>query len=160
MIKEGIEFKIKTVSEEKVYTHLNECSNDFIPPLSERVNIKEYARKIVDKSITFEAWKDTILVGLIAIYFDKNTDSSPFITNVSILKKFVNFGIASDLLINCIEYAKNKKYKQIILEVNQHNIPAINFYKKFNFRFDDKRGDSLVMKLQIGDKNNLQNRSY
>lgn len=143
-----ISYKVKTADEKDIYSHLMECSDEFIPPLKERVNITEYSKKISDKAITFEAWENNKLVGLIATYTDNDTKRS-FITNVSVLKTYMNLGIGGALLNMCITYCKEKKWKEIKLEVHKDNLPAINFYIKFNFLKTDTKGDIFVMNLNI-----------
>jgi ribosomal protein S18 acetylase RimI-like enzyme len=142
-------YKIKTATANDVSTHLNNCGNDFIPPLNDRVNIEEYSKKIAANAITFEAWDENKLVGLIAAYFNDSKNQTSYITSVSVLKEYMGLGIASILLTECIEYAKQKKYQEIKLEVNNSNNPAISFYKKFNFMHVSNKDDSIIMQLNL-----------
>ena len=142
-----ISYKIKTAKANHISLHLTECSDSFVPPLAERVNINEYAKKIFEKSVTFEAWSDQLLVGFIAAYF--NADGSAFITNVSILNQFVGYGIASNLLNMCIEHARKKNFREITLEVHENNSIAISLYKKFSFAIYETKDNELLMKRQI-----------
>lgn len=148
MDKSLIEYKIKTADHKEVELHLTQCDNDFIPLLSKRVNINDYSKKIADNAITFEAWKGDKLIGLIATYFNNAENQTAYITSVSVLKEQMGLGIASELLKKCIEFAKQKNYKKINLEVNIGNKPAISFYKKFNFIEIGTKEDSLIMQLQ------------
>ena len=145
----GIRYTIKTATEDEIFLHLVECSDSFIPPLAKRVDIKEYAKKLTAKAQTFEAWADELLVGFLAVYFDDNTKGIAFITNVSVLNRFVGCGIASNLLNMCFEHAKNKQSREITLEVNEQNRAAICFYKKFSFSIYETNGDTLSMKKKI-----------
>ena len=147
-----IRYQTKTAAEKNIFHHLVICSGSFVPPLKERVDIEAYSKKIAEKAISFEAWNNNELVGLIAAYFNDDIVKSCFITNVSVTKEFTGKGIASILLNNCIEYCTGNKCFEIYLEVYWNNIPAINFYKKFNFIQSDKKGDNLILKLDI--KNN------
>lgn len=149
MERNEITYRLKTATEKDIRLHLKECNDNFLPPLNERVNINEYAEKIFEKAITFEAWKNNILIGLIAAYFSNKQSHSGFITNVSVTKKNMGLGITSKLLINCIEYARKNGFKEIQLEVNKENIQAINFYKKFNFIHCDTNAETMVMKFEI-----------
>lgn len=142
-------YKIKTVNAQEILAHLKECSDDFYPPLIERVNLEEYSRKLLEKSITFEAWNQNFLVGLLAAYFNQNTDRSVFITNVSVLKKFMGMGIASELLGQCIKYAASKKIREIELEVNKESAYAINLYGKFDFVIEGVSERLVKMKLKL-----------
>lgn len=55
------------------------------------------------------------------------------IMNIVIKKDKRRFGIGTLLLTELISISKKNKLKSITLEVNEHNIPAINLYKKFKF---------------------------
>ena len=149
MDKSPIEYKIKTADHKEVEFHLTQCNNDFIPSLSVRVSINDYSKKIADNAITFEAWKRGELIGLIATYFNDVENQTAYITSVSVLKEQMGLGIASELLKTCLEFARQKNYKKINLEVNIENKPAISFYKKFNFIEIGTKEDSLIMQLQI-----------
>ncbi len=141
-------YKVKTASEEAIYQHLLACDEFFKPALSKKVDISEYSKKIFDKAITYEAWDDAILSGMVAVYFN-DANQSAFITNVSVMRDLVKAGIASQLMKMCIEYCFATLIKEIILEVNIHNTNAIELYKKFNFNSTGTKGDEIVMKLII-----------
>lgn len=141
----SILYQIKTANVNDIYLHLNACDDSFIPALSTRINIDEYAQKIYDKAITFEAWNKKQLVGLIATYFSQPEAGIAFITNVSVCKNSKGKGIASQLLSHCIEYGKKINYNEIKLEVNSENIPAITFYKKHQFTYKETKEDSIFL---------------
>lgn len=143
-----IEYKIKIATEEEICQHLKECDDNFFPHLSERVNIEEYSKKIVENSVTFEAWSENILIGLLATYINEKTYSA-FITNVSILQKYRGLSISVELLSKCIEYVENSNFKEIKLEVHKKNFKAIGLYEKFNLIKYDSLGDLDLMKLEI-----------
>ncbi len=144
----SIKYKVRTAGEQAVFEHLIECSDNFFPPLSDRVILQEYSKKISEKAVTFEAWSGNILIGLVAAYTDADMQSA-FITNVSVLKKYMGFSIAVALTTRCIEYLKQKKMKEIKLEVHKGNMPAIGLYKKFNFVKYDSKNDIDLMKVEI-----------
>ncbi len=54
--------------------------------------------------------------------------------NIVVKKDFRNCGIGAILLKNIIKKARELEIKKIYLEVNDTNLPAINLYKKFNFK--------------------------
>lgn len=143
-----ITYKTKTATKAEIYSHLQECNNNFSPHLDERINIKEYAKKIFEKSITFEAWADHILIGLVAAYYNNIKHYSGYITNVSILKNYMRMGIASELMNICIKYARQHKFKEINLQTYRKNISAIQLYKKLGFTEFKNKGNFIFMKLE------------
>lgn len=142
-----IVYRIETATNGEIRDHLLKCNDDFLPLLSERVNIDEYAKKIFEKSVTFEAWSDNFLVGLVAAYFNDDEHKVGFISDVSLVKDYVGMGIASELTNQCIKYAKQHDFKEIKLEVYKDNNSAIHLYKKFGFKNSGKKGNNMSMKL-------------
>jgi ribosomal-protein-alanine N-acetyltransferase len=150
----SIKFRAKTASENEILNHLSECNNSFVPPLSNKVDLISYSKKIVEKAITFEAWHEDKLAGLIAAYFNDSEKRTGYITNMSIVPEFTGRGIGSELLLNCINYAVKEDYYEISLEVNKLNVKAVSFYKKQNFVQMDERDDNIIMKWNKQSKAN------
>lgn len=145
-----ITIKINTATEQDIYSHLKACSKYFVPHLNTRVDLKMFANKIFNNAEIIEAWSpDDRLIGLISVYLNNNENKIGFINNVSIDKKFMQKGIATLLMENCIKCAKEKMFKCIYLEVNKNNKVAVNFYLKFNYKIYDDCEDILKMKLEI-----------
>jgi len=156
MSKKKVIYCICKASEDEIFFHLQECSSQFIPDLNETVDLKEYSKKIHQKSTTFEAWKENRLIGLVAGYFNDVESNRGFITNVSIIKDFQGLGLASILLNMCITHAKIKKVLTIRLEVNKGNNKAIELYKKHGFSVDAINENSWFMELNIIDHSNVK----
>ena len=78
------------------------------------------------------------------------------ITNIVTRKNKRGNKIASIMLEELIQIAKNKDLKYVTLEVNIHNEIAINLYKKYDFKEVGKRpkyynniDDALIMTKEI-----------
>lgn len=56
------------------------------------------------------------------------------IMNIVVKKDYRNKGIGSLILENLILLCNKSNLKSLSLEVNEKNIPAINLYKKFEFK--------------------------
>ena len=145
----NIKYAENTAGEIQVRTHLENCDTNFVPRLSNKVNIAEYAKKINTNAITFEAWQNDELIGLIAAYFNNKENKSGFITTVSTIKQYEGMGIGSRLIKMCIDYAKSNDYRSILLEVNKENNTAIQLYNKYGFVKTEQTGESLLMKLYL-----------
>jgi ribosomal-protein-alanine N-acetyltransferase len=144
-----IEYKISSATETQIKLHLFECSENFIPSLDSTVNISEYAQKIYSKAITFEAFCENVLVGLIAAYFNHEKKNAAFITNVSTNKQFSGRGIASELMNNVIAFAITLKSPKIILEVNKNNNSANKLYQNFSFVQLSENEHFLTLELNL-----------
>jgi ribosomal protein S18 acetylase RimI-like enzyme len=136
-------------SEQEIYSHLMKCNENFIPHLEKKVNIQEYSRKIFEKAVTFEAWVDGILAGLVAAYFNDLENRFGYVTNVSRMKRYAGLGIASGLMNLCIKYARQRNFKEIRLEVHKDNGAAVSLYRKSGFVDYESKNDSLFMKLEL-----------
>ena len=145
----GIRYTQGTASEETILYHLNKCNEDFIPPLDNKVNIQEYATKIFKKSVTFEAWDDDIMVGLVAAYFNDVEVKTGYITNVSIISEYRGKCIACNLLNKCIAYARKNNFKCICLEVSALNSHAVLIYKRIGFQVQEDKDILLIMRYDI-----------
>jgi ribosomal protein S18 acetylase RimI-like enzyme len=128
-----IEYLLNTASEAEMAKHLLYCDADFIPPLSNRVDINNYAKKLASRATKFEAWSDDRLVGLVAAYCNDQESRIAYITSVSVLREWMGQGIAANLLKQCITHAKDSGMQQICLEVASNNQPAIALYEKNGF---------------------------
>lgn len=128
-----IEFHLNRATETEILEHLLCCDVDFVPPLSGRVSLDGYAKKISNKAVRFEAWSGSTLVGLVAAYCNDPTKQIAYITSVSVLKVRTGEGIAVGLLEQCIAHATALKIQQISLEVATDNVPALKLYEKVGF---------------------------
>ncbi|MEQ1636908.1 MAG: GNAT family N-acetyltransferase [Methylococcales bacterium] len=148
-MNQEVEFFINNAFVEEIAKHLTQCDTDFIPPLSERVEIKHYAQKIVNYSVRFEAWQNNQCIGLIAVYCNDLVNGISYITSVSIIPNWHGKGIASQLLEKAIKYIQAHDFERIELEVHCHNANAINLYKKFGFVHSDSAESVIHMQLKI-----------
>ena len=78
------------------------------------------------------------------------------ITNIVTKKDKRRNKIGTKMLEELIKVAKEKKLKDITLEVNVNNIPAINLYKKYNFKevgirkkYYNNTDDAIIMTLNF-----------
>lgn len=152
MLPVDVRYKIKTATIKDVFEHLVKCNENFIPPLDQKVDMAAYSQKIAKNSITFEAWVNDELAGLIAAYFNDEKKQSGFITNVSTLKKYAGNRIASHLMENCISYGVQQQFSEISLEVLEDNIIAIKLYKKYGFHPTGNKGNLMTMKKKLTDR--------
>lgn len=125
--------------------HMRQCSGLFNPPLASYVNIYDYATKIRSNAVTFEAWKNDELIGLIACYLNNYETLDGYVTNISTLQEHQGRGIASILLNKAIEAALDENFKTLSLEVEVENKKAIDLYRKAGFVLNGRRGNKYLM---------------
>ncbi len=140
-------FRRNTASEDEILSHLSNCDTTFVPPLSTRVDLVSYSKKIAEKAITFEAWHEDNLAGLMAVYFNHTDKRTGYITNMSVVPEYTGKGIGSKLLLHCINYGVAGSCCELRLEVNKFSARAISFYKKHSFVQIHEKDDIIIMEL-------------
>ena len=145
----SIAYLLNKASAREITGHLARCDADFVPPLSGRVVIEDYAQQIASKAMRFEAWSGGTLVGLVAAYCNDGEQRIAYITSVSVLKAWTGKGIAAHLIGRCIEYVAAEGFQQIRLEVASDNIPAIRLYEKSGFVAGQANALVAIMGLQL-----------
>jgi ribosomal protein S18 acetylase RimI-like enzyme len=144
-----VEYLSNKASEAEIAEHLSHCDADFVPPLSGRVEIKDYAKKIINKATRFEAWSDGTLLGLLAAYCNDQEKRIAYISSVSVQKEWMGKGIAARLMSRCVEHAKASGMWQISLEVAGGNAPAIRLYEKSGFVAGKANAQFVNMNLYL-----------
>lgn len=144
-----VEYLCNRASYAEIAEHLLRCDGDFVPRLSDRVSISDYAKKISSLAIRFEAWSGDRLIGLVAGYYNDPERHTAYITSVSVLKGWAGNGIGARLMDECIEYSKGMGLYQIKLEVAGDNLGAIRLYSKKGFLVDTESGSVVSMELHL-----------
>lgn len=145
----SVDYLLNKASAAQIAAHLHGCDGDFIPPLSTRVDLDDYAHKLSGKATRFEAWSDNTLVGLVAAYCNDQTQRVAYITSVSLLKPWSGQGVAARLVSQCIQHARDAGMHQISLEVAQDNEPALKLYAKHGFTTSRTNGPFIGMNLSL-----------
>lgn len=145
----AVVYLLNNASVAQIAGHLLCCDADFVPPLSVRVEIRDYAQKIADNATRFEAWSNGTLVGLVAAYCNDLETRIAHITSVSVLKGWTGNGIAAHLIDQCVERAAAAGMRQIALEVAVDNMSAINLYEKSGFIVSKTNGAFVRMNLNL-----------
>lgn len=145
------EFDLNKADTAQLAAHLRACDDVFMPPLSERVNVDDYASKIADRAQRFEAWASCELVGLVAAYCNDLERRAAFITSVSVIPVWQGRGIASRLMENCIHHVRSLGFKRIKLEVEGSNTAAVTLYNKHGFKKNSSNSQAKNMILDLGE---------
>ena len=144
-----VEFLSNNASAEEIGKHLRNCDVDFVPPLSSRVKISDYAQKIASKAMRFEAWSSGTLIGLVAVYCNDQNKNIAYVTSVSIMKEWIGKGIAAHMMSQCVKHVHALGMKQICLEVASDSISAIRLYEKCGFVASNINAPFVTMNLYL-----------
>lgn len=135
-------------SEAEILAHLVRCDARFMPPLSIRVDLSEYAHRLHGRARCFEAWTHNALVGLLAVYLN-DRDGTAFISNVSVDADFLGRGIATELLAQAIKHAATMGLVRVRLYVSAANTSARHLYENNGFCICATDGERLLMQLDL-----------
>ncbi len=129
-----ITYKINCSNTDDIIKHLSAVDGDYAIRLSDRIDINEYACKLFEKSERIEAWDYDVLVGLVAFY-NNSISNIVYVSNVSVIKEYRTYGIASILLTDLKNMVIKKSITKIVLEADDS---LMNFYKKNGFTISKK----------------------
>jgi ribosomal protein S18 acetylase RimI-like enzyme len=150
-MNESVEFGLNRASEREIADLLRSCDADFIPPLSQRVQIDAYARKIIRHAERFEAWVDGKLIGLVAAYCNDPERRLAHITSVSVGREWTGRGIAGELMSRCMEHVRAAGMKEVTLEVAPENAGAVRLYQRCGFVTGPGRAPFVTMRGSVPD---------
>ena len=134
----------------QILEHLRACSDQFCPPLDERVDLPTYAQKLFKHAINFEAWCGDSLVGLVAVYLNsERVPTTAFVSNVSVLSEFRSKGIGRQLLSECHREVSRQGAATISLEVSAENRFAIEWYSKIGYTLISGESETFEMRYEL-----------
>ncbi len=91
-----------------------------------------------------------------ALFFKNDSEKLLELHKIVIDSNLRGHGLAFDFLNQIFNYYKKQNYRKIFLEVSEQNLPAINLYKKLNFKIIQVRKkyyqnntDAFVMTLDF-----------
>lgn len=132
--------------ETRLFKFLCDVDSIFIPNLSARVNIREYAIKLRENAENIFACRDEEDVGACSIYCNFET---AFISSFAIKPAFMRMKIGSTMMRQAICRAKELECKKVRLEVYQDNLVALEFYEKCGFSKIKQNEDWITMEYKF-----------
>ena len=132
---------------------LNNIKDNLISDFDDFWNYSVFKSELESDSSHYLVVKDNSkIIGFAGI---KVTVPDCDIMNIVVKKDFRNQGIGSLLLKELINLSKSLNVKNLFLEVNERNTPAILLYNKFGFKKISTRknyykdNNAIVMKLDL-----------
>lgn len=126
-----ITYKLNTASKDELSRHIIQSNVDHM--IEVRGETRQYAQKLVQYAMRFEAWDRNALVGLVAAYVNDLIKRESYITLLCVNPLYTNQKVASNLLTHVVDYVKKMNFVKINLKVNQNNKIALKLYQNFGF---------------------------
>ena len=143
--------------QERIRLFLLETDRDFIPVLSERVEIKMYAKKLPEQAenlLVVVSGKD---VASCSVYCNEDI---AFISSFAVKKKYWMQHIGSKMMKEVISHAINCGCSKLRLEVGEHNCQAKSFYENCGFLVTVHHADWIVMELVLQRTSVMKSENY
>ena len=123
---------------------INDVSDDFIPSLTDRLDINEYFEKLKTYASYSIAYKDNRVAGIVLFYCNNYDTKSAYITLLAVRKEYRRMHIASMLLERTIEFVRMENMETVSIHTN--NEYAKDCYVKTGFHIEEmsKLNDTLA----------------
>lgn len=137
---------------------LEEVDKCFPIPLSEKINIREYSKKAIEKGINFFAIDNEKIVGVCLGYANDFKEYKAYISTIAVLPEYRNLKVGQQLIVAFKDYCILNNMQSIQLFVHKENHGAIKFYQKSGFKEIKERANydyNITMQLLLDDAINI-----
>ena len=142
-----LEYSHRTPGFEELYSFLRLSDKEFDIPLSDKLDLEVYARKLWENSTCITCREDGVIVGMLNCY--TNRPPQGYISNVCILGDYQGKGIFVQMFSELCSVCHSRGITEILLQVNKGNHKAIKSYSKLGFVEHEDAGDTLYLKYII-----------
>lgn len=136
-----------TIAAEKQYV-IELCDEAFEKGITKRNNYKVILNKILNNADFFCAYINTEIAGYAAVYTNDIATRSAYVTMIGVIEKYRRCHVGTELLMACVECAKERKMRVLRLEVLNENVSAISFYKYMGFRIEKSASEKSKYMLK------------
>lgn len=123
-------YKPDTVDFRDFLLFLQETDDLIIPPISSRVNLEDYAKKVTKNATMFVAKNGEEWIGVEAVYYNPYPDFS-YTTHLCVKKEYQsNTSVGMDLMLRQKRYLKEKRTKGLRFSIRKSNKALLNYHLK------------------------------
>ena len=108
---------------------INKVDHQFEPPLSERVKIEDYAKKLYEEAHVIAVFENNEIQAACAYYCTPDKFNFAFLSFVASLKK----GLGGDLIKAMISHCKEMGVEGIETQTWETNYKSLKMFKRFDF---------------------------
>lgn len=129
------------------YQFLVAVDRDFPTPLSKRVDLMDYARKLTKLGFVATAIKNEEIIGAVAIYCNDFDSRNAYIPLVAVKKEYRGQKISRALIICSVNYAKGLGFNKVGIQTE--NPIALQLYKSLGFKIMDDSEERKYLELNL-----------
>lgn len=134
-----------------IVSFLKLCDSSFVPPLSARVDLNVYSKKLATKTEHFCAIIEGQLAGLSCCYCNDQLLKTAFISVLCMHPDFQNIGIGNKLILFLIAGIQQMGFKKVKAEVNKLNAASCHMFKRADFNLIGEDNDPFFMEKVLNE---------
>ena len=127
----SIRYVFSPLSFQEVLSFLQETDTMFPTPLSERVDLEMYAKKLSGHSNFSLSYAGNQMVGMISCY--TNRPPMGYISNICVKESYQGKGVFKEMFRRLVDEIKKKGIDRVRLEVDDDNVRAMDVYTRLGF---------------------------
>lgn len=131
----------RSYSVEQLCEFLLQVDRSFPVPLSEKQDLKSYARKLQEKATVCAFCENGKLLSMVAGYTDDLTDNLAYVAVVATLESARGRGLASAMMKDFLSVCAHKKVRAVHLYAVPTNMGAMKMYRKLGFGLWEMEGE-------------------
>lgn len=133
--------RLEASAGETVSAYLSSVNNDFPIPLTQKVDLAEYAAKVLSRGIALAMFDGCEIVGLAAGYVNDVTGLSAYLSVLSVSKEYRGRGLGSALVRAFEREAVSSGMERLMLDTHESNVAACSLYEGMGYRTDGARDE-------------------
>ncbi len=140
---------IKVESRNDLIKFIHSVDNDFEPALGKRVNINEYADKVLNNGYCYAAFDGQSIVGAIMFYCNDQIYKKAYITLIGVVTEYRRMDIGRNLMRMAVKKSTKNGMERIGVHTRESNDISIRLYKNMGFEILCKDPDGIVDRLYL-----------
>lgn len=145
------QYLIKKLSFEEIFEYLNLCDRNFNPPLSFKVDLNSYSKKISELAVHYCAIFNQKIIGLTCCYCNDPNKDIAFLSVTCIHPDYFRKGIGEKLTLYVESDLKTRNFRRIRAEIDIENVASQNLHKKLGYTIVETKGTSYYFEKIITD---------
>lgn len=136
---------------EEILSLLMRADSIFQPhPLSDKIDLYNYAQKLSTLATHIAAFENSNLIGMTCFYMNNKKTKTSFISVTCIDPDFIGCGLGQQLTIACETYVRGNDYICVEFEVDKENLPSIKMHEKIGYSINRENSKtSYIMRKQL-----------